>query len=154
MTMEIWLSLPVRYFFAQEEVVNNSVCLYAGGRVDNNLVDLSSRTGYSLINVKPQNARARAAEYYQVNTLHIGQWCKPKADCPNLVWLGICANTRAIISGSFILGQRLFSFICGSWIKRTAFDRAITSRMMSIKADFPMTIGCQLINAVSKRWFN
>ncbi|KAF9556448.1 amine oxidase [Agrocybe pediades] len=39
--------------------------VFAGGRVDGNLVDLSSRTGYSLINVKPKSAHERAAEYYQ-----------------------------------------------------------------------------------------
>ncbi|KJA15151.1 hypothetical protein HYPSUDRAFT_194639 [Hypholoma sublateritium FD-334 SS-4] len=37
----------------------------AGARVDQNLVDLSARTGYSLIKAKPKTDQERAAEYYQ-----------------------------------------------------------------------------------------
>jgi polyamine oxidase len=37
----------------------------AGTRVDKSLVDVSSRTGYQLVKAKPQDAHARAAEYYQ-----------------------------------------------------------------------------------------
>lgn len=38
----------------------------SGARVDSSLVDISGRTGYSLVNAKPVNPYARASEYYQV----------------------------------------------------------------------------------------
>lgn len=40
--------------------------MHLGARVDQNLVDLSARTGYSLIKAKPKTDQERAAEYYQV----------------------------------------------------------------------------------------
>lgn len=39
---------------------------HLGARVDKELVDVSARTGYQLTKAKPQDAHARAAEYYQV----------------------------------------------------------------------------------------
>ena len=36
----------------------------AGARVDKNLVDTTARTGYGLIDVKPQTAHEMAVEYY------------------------------------------------------------------------------------------
>ncbi|KDR74114.1 hypothetical protein GALMADRAFT_124393 [Galerina marginata CBS 339.88] len=37
----------------------------AGSRVDGSLVDVSGRTGYSLVQAKPRDAAARVCEYYQ-----------------------------------------------------------------------------------------
>jgi polyamine oxidase len=53
------------------DVFNESVDAYtnltveAGARVDQNLVDLTARTGYSLIGQKPKKPHEEAAEYYQ-----------------------------------------------------------------------------------------
>ncbi|GLB44648.1 putative flavin containing amine oxidoreductase [Lyophyllum shimeji] len=53
------------------DVFNASIDAYveltrtAGDRVPQNLVDVSSRTAYTLIGAKPQDAHAKAAEYYQ-----------------------------------------------------------------------------------------
>lgn len=43
----------------------DTMTVLGGERVDQSLVDLSSRTGYSILGVKPKDARARACEYYQ-----------------------------------------------------------------------------------------
>ena len=37
-----------------------------GARVDASLVDISGRTGYSLVGAKSADPHARASEYYQV----------------------------------------------------------------------------------------
>ena len=37
----------------------------AGSRVDRNLIDLTARTGYSLIGQKPKSPHEEASEYYQ-----------------------------------------------------------------------------------------
>ena len=42
---------------------------HLGARVDQNLVDISARTGYSLIKAKPKTNQERAAEYYQVRSM-------------------------------------------------------------------------------------
>ena len=53
------------------DVFNNSVDAYsnltisAGSRVPRNLVDLTARTGYSMIKQKPKTPHEKAAEYYQ-----------------------------------------------------------------------------------------
>ena len=53
------------------DVFNNSVDAYtnltilAGSRVPRSLVDLTARTGYSVINQKPKTSHEKAAEYYQ-----------------------------------------------------------------------------------------
>lgn len=53
------------------EVFNNSVDAYtnltvaAGARVPRSLVDLTARTGYSLINQKPKTPHETASEYFQ-----------------------------------------------------------------------------------------
>ena len=38
----------------------------AGARVDQSLVDLTGRAGYSLVGAKSKTAHAQASEYYQV----------------------------------------------------------------------------------------
>jgi polyamine oxidase len=53
------------------DAFNNSVDAYtnltilAGSRVPRSLVDLTARTGYSVINQKPKTPHEKAAEYYQ-----------------------------------------------------------------------------------------
>ncbi|KAF8064162.1 amine oxidase [Lyophyllum atratum] len=53
------------------DVFNTSVDAYvnltiaAGGRVPQNLVDVTSRTAYTLLGAKPRDAHAKAAEYFQ-----------------------------------------------------------------------------------------
>ncbi|CAL1697874.1 unnamed protein product [Somion occarium] len=44
-----------------------NLTIVAGARVDKKLVDLSSRTGYSLIGSKPKTPQAMACEYYQLD---------------------------------------------------------------------------------------
>ncbi|KAG6901946.1 hypothetical protein C0995_006468 [Termitomyces sp. Mi166 len=41
--------------------------LYAGARLTQNLVDLSSRSVYNLMGVKPQDAHTKAAEYFNID---------------------------------------------------------------------------------------
>lgn len=44
-----------------------NLTIAAGERVDKKLVDLSSRSGYSLVGSKPRTAQAAACEYYQLD---------------------------------------------------------------------------------------
>ncbi|KAG6900212.1 hypothetical protein C0993_001477 [Termitomyces sp. T159_Od127] len=55
------------------DVVNTSFdafvnqTIYSGARLTRNLVDLSSRSAYDLVGVKPPDAHAQAAEYYNID---------------------------------------------------------------------------------------
>lgn len=45
----------------------NDFAIAAGARIQENLVDLSSRSGYSLTGSKPETKQAQACEYYQLD---------------------------------------------------------------------------------------
>lgn len=60
---------PVDYlatFDASGDQFEN-LTIAAGARVQKRLVDTSSRTGYSMIGVKPKTKQALASEYYQLD---------------------------------------------------------------------------------------
>lgn len=66
MTSILWLSLGVSlWYIVGTYSLERTDGVLSGERVDQSLVDLSSRTGYSILGVKPKDARARACEYYQ-----------------------------------------------------------------------------------------
>ncbi|KAK7676939.1 hypothetical protein QCA50_020057 [Cerrena zonata] len=60
---------PVDYLDLFDSSIDafTNVTIAAGARVDKKLVDLSTRTGYSLIGTKPKTAHAMACEYYQLD---------------------------------------------------------------------------------------
>ena len=61
-----------------------NVTIAAGSRVDRKLVDLSSRTGYSLIGAKPKTAHALACEYYQLDWETGKRWKVQTMKTPNM----------------------------------------------------------------------
>ena len=52
------------------QVFSNTEPYQSGSRVDSGLVDLSARTGYSLVGAKRTDPHAQASEYYQVFSLY------------------------------------------------------------------------------------
>ncbi|KAG6809097.1 hypothetical protein H0H92_001635 [Tricholoma furcatifolium] len=44
-----------------------NLTIFAGGRMSQNQVDLTSKSGFDLVGWKPQNARAKAAEYFNID---------------------------------------------------------------------------------------
>ena len=65
----------------------DSMTVLAGARLQRNLVDMSARSGYSLIGAKPKTARQSVCEYYNLDWEtgeHIGGVCTPDAEVLSL----------------------------------------------------------------------
>ena len=74
-----------------------------GQRVDRGLVDLTARTGYSMVGAKPSSPHARAAEYLQVrDAIHFNP-ASSKIDIYIQHVISLIGNTPIHLSSRHIL---------------------------------------------------
>lgn len=102
----------------------------AGSRVDQNLVDISARTGYSLTGVKGSDPHAAASEYY----LWDWEYAQTPAESSLIAsaWVNISESPEVTVIFAYKL------------------SRITTILMIQIKADSQKITNCQSINAGSK----
>ena len=128
-----------------------------GDRILRGTVDMTSRSGYTLLGARPRTPHEVASEYYQFDweyaqTPEQSSWLASSW----VTYPFYASQSRLLFRRAMIKSptRSQIVLVCRNFAAYHAYSREITSHIIATKADFLLRTSCRLTNVDSRASFS